>query len=306
MKRARVRCSQPDLLLDFIIAEKIKDQAKQSIRHTGIGSYEDLYETLKTNLAPVHSIELCRSRLENCRQNNDTVQTYSTRFRQLLNALYYAIQTEHQRPSERNIAIKIEERTAIKRYIMNLRDEISIQVRPLQPKTFSKALQDSLEAEAWHRERLRNTTYSMPRLPSRVSNPTISRPTNFARKPTTSFTTPQTYKPAYANPPNHGLPLQQRTQMTCFNCNKIGHVQSQCPNHKTIQGFQRSHHTNRPPQRVNTLKEIEESIAETIEHREEEKFQNEYPQYPEEDCNQQSSEETDWETQDYWSTQDHQ
>ena len=91
VKRARARCSQPGLLLDYIIVEKIADQAKNSIRHATIRSYDDLYDILRTNLALINSIELRRSRLENCCQNNDTVQNYSTRYRQLLNELNYAI-----------------------------------------------------------------------------------------------------------------------------------------------------------------------------------------------------------------------
>ena len=301
VKRARAHCSQPDLMLDYIIAEKITDQAKRSIRHTTIGSYGDLYEILRTKLAPINSIELCRSRLENCRQNNDSVQNYSMRFRQLLNELNYAIQAEHQRPSERSIAIKIEERTAIKRYIMNLRDEISTQVRPLRPTTFAQALQDSMEAEAWHRERLRNRGFAVARsVPSRPSNLDPSQKLN------SSTHTPNMYRVSYGNPPNHGPPLLQKTAMQCFNCKKVGHLQSQCPNLRTIQGFPQGLHRNRPPQRVNAVESQEEAKTETREHPEEQYLQNEYPQYPDEDYNQSSFEETDWEMPDYWSTQDHQ
>ena len=156
VKRARNDCSEPDLLLRFVIAEKIIDHAKRAIRYANIKNYDDLYDALERNLAPVSSIELCRSRLENCRQNINTVQDYNIRFRQLLNELNYAIQGEYRRRSERDIAIKLEEQVAVKRYIMNLRDEISTQVQPLIPTSFVQAQQYALEAEAWHRERLRN------------------------------------------------------------------------------------------------------------------------------------------------------
>lgn len=33
VKRARLRCSKPDMLLDFLFAEKIVDRAKRSIGH---------------------------------------------------------------------------------------------------------------------------------------------------------------------------------------------------------------------------------------------------------------------------------
>ena len=40
IKRATLRCSQLDLLLDFKIAEKIQDQAKRSIRFIPINHYD--------------------------------------------------------------------------------------------------------------------------------------------------------------------------------------------------------------------------------------------------------------------------
>ena len=108
----------------------------------------------------------CRCRVESCRQGNDKVQTYNIRFRQLLNKFCYAVQIQHQKRTERSIALKVEEKTAMKRYVMNLRDEIDIQVRALRPITFSKAQQDLLEAKAWHREKLRNRPTTSSRSPS--------------------------------------------------------------------------------------------------------------------------------------------
>ena len=70
------------------------------------------------------SVKLCRTKLENCRQNSDTVQIYNERFRQALNELNYAVQAEHHNKTARKIALQIEERASIKKYIMNLRDEI--------------------------------------------------------------------------------------------------------------------------------------------------------------------------------------
>ena len=94
---------------------------------------------------------------------------------------------------------------------MNLRDEICIQVRPLQPKMFAKALQAALEAEAWHRERVRNKAFS-------TTKP-VSRPSNPMQRPPSTF--PHRYESSYENPPDHGVPLQQRIQMTCYNCKKL-------------------------------------------------------------------------------------
>ena len=54
---------------------------------------------------------------------------------------------------ERKLALKIEEKSAIKRYIMNLREEIGIQVRPLKPVSLNQAQQEALEAEIWFKEK---------------------------------------------------------------------------------------------------------------------------------------------------------
>ena len=40
VKRARIRCSQPDLLLDLIIANKIRDRAKRTIPFNPIDNYD--------------------------------------------------------------------------------------------------------------------------------------------------------------------------------------------------------------------------------------------------------------------------
>ena len=42
IKRARVRCLQPELLLDFIIAAKIVNHAKRAIRYSPTNSYDGL------------------------------------------------------------------------------------------------------------------------------------------------------------------------------------------------------------------------------------------------------------------------
>ena len=44
VKRARMKKSQPNLLLDLIIAKKIQGLAEKEIRYQQINSYDDLYE----------------------------------------------------------------------------------------------------------------------------------------------------------------------------------------------------------------------------------------------------------------------
>lgn len=48
VKRAKARCSQPELLLDFIVTERIVGNAKRAIRYAIINNYDDLYDVLKT------------------------------------------------------------------------------------------------------------------------------------------------------------------------------------------------------------------------------------------------------------------
>ena len=103
-------------------------------------TYEDLYEALRHNLVINSSVDLARSRLENIKQKKtENVQSYNQRFRQYLNELQYALQAEQSNPTERKLALKIEKKSAIKRYIMNLREEIGIQVRPLKPVRLNQA-----------------------------------------------------------------------------------------------------------------------------------------------------------------------
>lgn len=68
IKRAKVRCSQLDLLLDFILTEKIQEQAKKSIRFIPIHSFDDLYATLRQSCSTHGSVESFRSKLEYTKQ----------------------------------------------------------------------------------------------------------------------------------------------------------------------------------------------------------------------------------------------
>ena len=96
IKKARLRCNQQNLLLDFIIAGKIVENAKRAVRFTSINTYEELYEALRHNLGTNSSVDLARSRLENIKQQNtENVQSYNQRLRQYLNELQYALQAEH-------------------------------------------------------------------------------------------------------------------------------------------------------------------------------------------------------------------
>ena len=88
VKCAKGRCSQKDLLLDFIIAEKITDIAKRAIRFTSIKTHEELFDALRQNVGIISSVELSRSKLEGIKQTPiESVQYYNLIFRQQFNPL---------------------------------------------------------------------------------------------------------------------------------------------------------------------------------------------------------------------------
>ena len=206
VKRAKIWCSQPGLLLDYIITEKIVGNAKKAIRHCLISSYDDLYKALNTNLATTTTLETCRSKLESIRQNQDSVQFYNQKFRSAYNELIYTIQSEYSSGIERKLALQMGEKSATKRYVMNLRDDIFHQVRPLKPRTLNQALQEALEAEVWCKERLRVKVSKTHRSsPSSLRPPTRNIPATLTRIPQSQMRN-QHYDSA-----NHGLLLQLRT-----------------------------------------------------------------------------------------------
>ena len=230
VKRAKCRCSQKDLLLDFIIAEKITDQAKRAIRFTSIRTYEELLEALRQNVGIISSVELSRSRLEGVKQApTESVQNFNLRFRQQFNELNYAIQNEHSNSTMRRLALQVEEKSGIKKYIMNLKEDIGTQVRPLKPTTLNQALQEALESEVWFKERSQGIIRAPQSLPQKPNKPTTSP---FQRQVTTN----QVKYPSLSNPPNHSMSLQQRLQLFCKFCKNVGHQESQCySKHKNFQ-----------------------------------------------------------------------
>lgn len=263
VKRAISKCSQPGLLLDFVKTEKILGNAKRAIRHCPVNTFEELFEALKINLNSETSVELCRTKLENCRQNNDSVQVYNQKYRQVFNELKYAIQSKHSGPISRRVALQIEEQAAIKRYIMNLRDEIGSQVRPLKPSTIVNAQQEALEAETWYREKLKSKVLTIAKSHPHTNN---TRSENSNRR---QFPHQQIHnKEKQFEPPNHNLPLSQRSMMTCNFCKKLGHTENQCY-HKQNSNFHGTQNQKRPPQRIHyTTETVSE---EEINHKEVEK-----------------------------------
>ena len=94
-----------------------------------------------------------------------------------------------------------------------------------------------------------------------------------------NVTKPQPKCPSLSNPPNNSMPLQQRMQLSCNFCKKVGHQESQC--YRKIKNLQRVNHSYRPPNTVNQLQvdtlnsEQQEESLEALEIAD-----TEYPLFP--------------------------
>lgn len=262
-KRARLQCSDPNFLLDMIINERIKDNAERAIRFTEIKNYDDLFNALRTNVTGSTSLELAKAKLQNTRQGNDSVQQYTSRFRSNLNELKYAIQNE-TRSTERRVAIRLEERNAIKSYIMGLRDEIGTQVRSLRPTDINEAQTDAMETEVWIREKNARRAVSnsfrqqpSPRLAFQPTRQTFRpRPTEPQPHPRHNRASEPVFNKI------HSAPLAERVNKTCNYCGTPGHIEANCfrkSNFRSIQNLKRP-----PQQRTNNIIEADNLHEEEI------------------------------------------
>ena len=137
----------------MIIAKKIQGLAEKAIRYQQINSYDDLYEALRQNLEQNSAILALKSKLESCKQGlTETVQNFTLRFRQIVNEINYAIQSQHTNPIKRRLKMKLEEQEAVNRYLLNLKKEIGIQIRLLKPATITEAQAHADETEMCIRE----------------------------------------------------------------------------------------------------------------------------------------------------------
>ena len=116
------KSSQSDLLLDFILVENITQNAERTIRYLKIQSFSKLYDVLRKNLSLTGSVLALRSKLKSCRQGHtEVVQNFNGRFRQVVNELKYAVQSEYSINVERRISIQIEKKESLKKHMLNLR-----------------------------------------------------------------------------------------------------------------------------------------------------------------------------------------
>ena len=157
VKRARDRCHQPSILLDLIISKRIQGAAEKALRL--ITSYEDLFSSSRQNIKQTGSVLALKSRLEFCEQGQtETVQNFSIRFKLLVNELRYAIQSKPSAsPLERRAGKQVEEEDNINGYLLNLKREIGLQGRLMNPKTLGEAQNFASETEMWMKKSHQST-----------------------------------------------------------------------------------------------------------------------------------------------------
>lgn len=242
IKLAKTRVNDEIILLRMIIAEKITDRAKQSIRFSNITSYDELYFALRTQVSIPNTISGSRNRLQNIKQNsNETVQDYSNRFRQALNELEYAIQAQHTNPIARNLALEQEKSEAIRFYIHNLRPDLAYCIMAMQPNNLLDAQQRAIDADIWIKEmNNRKINYS-----------------NFNKSSQKPEKKPNMYNQTFRKYFNTNQNTQN--QIKCNNCQKLGHTQNNC--YLLKQNFRTIHQGKRPPERINKVTETEQEIT---------------------------------------------
>ena len=222
VERAQAKRSQPDLILDFILAEKITQNAERAIRYLEIKSFSKLYDALRKNLNLTGSVSALRSKLESCRQGyTETVQNFNGRSRKAVNKLKYTVQSEHSNSAQRRTVFPIEEKESLKRYMLNLRREIGPQVKAQKPRNLCKAQNQAAEMEMWLKESqpTRPLTQAPMRIHPRVLTRSSIPSTKSLHAPPASRNRP--FRPVI---PNSNMPLQEKTQMTCHKCGKLGHI----------------------------------------------------------------------------------
>ena len=149
------------------------------------------------------------------------------RFKLLVNELRYTIQSKPSAsPIERRARLQVEEEDNIHRYILNLKREIGLQVRLMNPKT---------ETEMWMKESHQSTKQQIvkPRPPIGFINKPTPPPRTLAKTP------PQK---AY----NQSMPLVDRSQIKCHKCEKLCHFAAHC--FTNTQNFQKGTTQKRPPE----------------------------------------------------------
>ncbi|XP_043474855.1 uncharacterized protein LOC122506621 [Leptopilina heterotoma] len=219
VKRAKGQCYQPDLLLDFIISEKITGNAERAIRYLDLDSYAKLFNALRANLTQIGSVSMLRSKLLNCKQNlTEDIQSFNNKYRKICHELKYAIQSEYTNTIKRQVAIENEESEILKRYMMNIRRDIGLQIKAQRPLNLNEAQMQALELELWFQE----SDYQ--NLSNKINAPAVHVPT-------------------------------QIKQVSCYKCGKTGHMTKECT---TSANFRDGRLPKRPPEVIRVTREDQE------------------------------------------------
>lgn len=279
VKEARAMCTQPQLLLKFILTEKLMDNAKRAIRFTRIEKYSELFTELRRNLGNLQSSSVLRTKLNDCTQmTSESVRDFNSRFKQRLNELQYVISSENSNPLHRKIALQIEEKTTLKTYVSKLKFDIAHQVRARGPESLHEAMQEAVEAECWLKQtqKVSRPVNSSVRPPN--GNPRTSNHNNYNSTSNNfkSYESKPFNKPF--NPNNSSKPFNNSYKPTDGQNSKFD--PSRRPQNSN---FRTDYHQPRPPHRTNLVVEEEEEAEkdETTQEEETMDHMTECPQYQE-------------------------
>lgn len=159
---------------------------------------------------PVNREQLARDRLANARQRDkDSVAQYTTYMRRL----FLSVST-------------LTEADQVHRYIFGLKKDVRKDVALANPQTFEEASATAARLEALSRTFSRLDTWSQQpqrrvgnyQGPQPMELGAVSRPPNNG-----------TARAPYYSGSSGSRPKTDRSKVKCYNCDKMGHYQSECP-----------------------------------------------------------------------------
>ena len=123
----------------------------------------------------------------------------------------------------RKIAINIEEKESTKRYLLNLRREIRLQVKAQKPINLSEAQNHAVEMEMWLKE-AQPTVKLQPSFRPPIKLNQVPQTKQFA--PRQNF--PHVTSTGSTNRTNSNIHTEEKFRLTCHKCGKLGHFAQQC------------------------------------------------------------------------------